>query len=89
MDDHVVFVIPVYNEEQTIGGVIRGLKQRGLILQVVCDRKLDYVVQDTVSPVTESCLGPMPAKNGQALARVYSRNNTHLLQVIRTVLCRG
>jgi glycosyltransferase involved in cell wall biosynthesis len=33
----VVVVIPAYNEEQTIGGVIRGLKQRGFTRLIVVD----------------------------------------------------
>ena len=37
MSEHVVIVIPAYNEEQTIIGVIRGLKTRGFARIVVVD----------------------------------------------------
>jgi glycosyltransferase involved in cell wall biosynthesis len=37
MDDQVMFVIPAYNEEQTIVGVIRGLRQRGFNGIIVVD----------------------------------------------------
>lgn len=59
------------------------------ILRVICDQGVDYIVQDSFSPTTERYLVPMLAKNGEAFARVYSRNNTHLFQVNRTALCRG
>ena len=59
------------------------------IQRVICDRGVDYIVQDAFSPVTERFLVPMLAKNGGAFARVYSRNDTYLFHVDRTVLCQG
>ena len=59
------------------------------IVQVICHREVDYVVQDSFSAVTERYLMPMLAKYDGAFARVYSRNNTHLFQVNRTTLCKG
>ena len=35
MDKRVVVVIPAYNEERTITGVIRGLNRQGLTIVVV------------------------------------------------------
>jgi hypothetical protein len=61
----------------------------GRILRVICEQEVDYVVQDSFSPVTDRYLVPMLAQNGEAFARVYSRNKTHLFQVNRPVLCQG
>jgi 4-amino-4-deoxy-L-arabinose transferase-like glycosyltransferase len=58
------------------------------ILRVICDRQVDYIVQDSFSPVTERYLMPVLARNGDAFARVYSRNNTHLFHVNRMALCQ-
>jgi 4-amino-4-deoxy-L-arabinose transferase-like glycosyltransferase len=59
------------------------------IVQVICDRGVDYVLQDSFSAVTERYLVPMLAMHDGLFARVYSKNNTHLFQVNRTTLCRG
>ena len=56
---------------------------------MICDKGVDYVVQDTFSPVTAKYLAPAMAQNSSAFVHVYSRNDTHLFQVDSAALCKG
>jgi 4-amino-4-deoxy-L-arabinose transferase-like glycosyltransferase len=59
------------------------------ILQALCDKEADYVVQDSFSPVTAKYLAPAVARNRQLFTDVYSKNGTRLSVVDRTGRCRG
>lgn len=41
MNDKICVIIPSYNEARTIGGIIRGLKEKGLFVCVVDDGSVD------------------------------------------------
>jgi 4-amino-4-deoxy-L-arabinose transferase-like glycosyltransferase/IS1 family transposase len=59
------------------------------ILQVICDKKVDYVVRDSFSPVTERFLVPVIEQHTEAFTQVHSQNGTHLFRVNRSTRCGG
>jgi 4-amino-4-deoxy-L-arabinose transferase-like glycosyltransferase len=57
------------------------------ILQVICDKKVDYVVRDSFSPVTERFLVPVIEYHQDAFTQVYGQNGTHVFLVNRATQC--
>ena len=57
------------------------------VLQVICDKHVNYVVRDSFSPVTARFLAPVLEHHQEVFTLVHSQNDTHLFLVNRTPQC--
>jgi 4-amino-4-deoxy-L-arabinose transferase-like glycosyltransferase len=57
------------------------------VLQVICDKQVNYVVRDSFSPVTTRFLAPVLEQHREVFTLVHSQNDTYLFLVDRTTGC--